>query len=127
MAARLHLDTHAVVWLHEGDLEKFGTQARQELEARSLAYSPALLLELQFLFEIGRIGTSPASILADLSQEIGLEVCSQNYLAVMRAACLEGWTRDPFDRAIVAQARLSKAPLLTRDRKIRQNYPAAFW
>ncbi len=127
MATRLYLDTHGVVWLHQGELDKFGQQARQALENSPLLYAPALLLELQFLFEIGRIGVGPAAILADLQQEIGLTACTHSYLSVMQAACLEDWTRDPFDRAIVAQARLSRSPLLTRDRKIQEHYSAAFW
>ena len=127
MAARLHLDTHVVVWLHAGDLDKFSSTALLALEASPLVYAPALLLELQYLFEIGRISPQPATILADLGREIGLEACTLPYLAVMQAACAEAWTRDPFDRAIAAQARLSQSRLLTRDRKILAHYSAAFW
>jgi PIN domain nuclease of toxin-antitoxin system len=37
------------------------------------------------------------------------------------------WTRDPFDRLIVAQAAVRDAPLLTKDRAIRRRYRAAVW
>ncbi|MEI9811179.1 MAG: hypothetical protein WDO18_00250 [Acidobacteriota bacterium] len=37
----------------------------------------------------------------------------------------ERWTRDPFDRMIVAQARLAKAHLITRDTIIQTHYPKA--
>jgi len=37
------------------------------------------------------------------------------------------WTRDPFDRLIVSQARLADVPLLTRDRTIHTHYPRAIW
>ena len=126
LAAQLHLDTHAVVWLHQGDLSVFSSRAQRALEKSALLYAPALLLELQFLFEIGRIVAQPNTILSDLYREIDLQVCSQPYLDVMQAACLESWTRDPFDRAIVAQARRSECPLLTRDRKILDHYPKTF-
>ena len=62
-----------------------------------------------------------------MSTRIDLQVCAQSYFDVMQAACSESWTRDPFDRAIVAQARRMDCPLLTRDRKIRDNYSKAFW
>ncbi len=127
MATRLYLDTHAVVWLHQGDLTKFSRSALRVLEDSALVYSPAVLLELQFLAEIGRIAPSPEAILTDLRQDIGLEVGTELYLDVMRWACRESWTRDPFDRAIVAHARMSECTLLTRDRKIQERYEAAFW
>lgn len=127
MATRLHLDTHAVVWLHSGELEKFSPNAKRDLERFDLVCSPIVQLELQYLLEIGRLTTPHQTILDDLRQDIGLQICSMPYLDVIKAACLESWTRDPFDRTIVAQARTNKEPLLTRDRKITEHYAAAFW
>ena len=37
------------------------------------------------------------------------------------------WTRDVFDRLIVAQAALDGAALVTTDRAIRKHYPKAVW
>jgi PIN domain nuclease of toxin-antitoxin system len=37
------------------------------------------------------------------------------------------WTRDPFDRLIVAQALLHDAPLITKDEHIRRHYAGALW
>ncbi|MBT9584250.1 PIN domain-containing protein [bacterium] len=127
MATRLHLDTHVVVWLHQGDLEKFSERGAQAIEKHPLVYSPIVLLELRYLFEIGRIAICEDAILADLRQQIGLEVCTSSHLEVTRAACQEDWTRDPFDRTIVAQARMAACPLLSRDRKIQDHYSSAFW
>ena len=45
----------------------------------------------------------------------------------MELAAEETWTRDPFDRVIVAQARLRGAPLLTKDRAIHAGYERAIW
>ena len=39
----------------------------------------------------------------------------------------ESWTRDPFDRMIVAQAALREAPLLTKDRVLHEHYDRAVW
>lgn len=127
MATRLYLDTHAVVCLHQGDLSIFSATGLAALEASVLLYSPAVLLEIQYLFEIGRINPEPGAILDDLRHDVRLEACPLPYLQVMKAACLEGWTRDPFDRSIVAQARYVDGRLLSRDRLIRESYSAAFW
>jgi len=37
------------------------------------------------------------------------------------------WTRDPFDRLIVAHAAANDARLLTKDEKIRRHYKRAVW
>ncbi len=127
MAARLYLDTHAIVWLHQGELAKFSRSACDMMENAALVYSPIVMFELQYLKEIGRLIPSPKTILTDLRRDIGLEVCTQPYVAVMEAACTESWTRDPFDRTIVAQARLQSSPLISRDHNVQKNYSAATW
>ncbi len=38
-----------------------------------------------------------------------------------------GWTRDVFDRLIVAEAEASDFVLITKDEKIRANYEKAVW
>ncbi len=37
------------------------------------------------------------------------------------------WTRDPFDRLIVGHAAVDDELLLSKDRKILENYPFARW
>ena len=39
----------------------------------------------------------------------------------------QDWTRDTFDRLIVAQAKTRDASLLTKDRTILEHYPHAVW
>jgi len=46
---------------------------------------------------------------------------------VAGAAVRQSWARDPFDRIIVAQAALRRAPLITRDADIRADYDRALW
>lgn len=84
-------------------------------------------LELQYLKETGRLGDSPAQVLSSLYQEIGLRVCAAPFQEIVERAYLESWTRDPFDRLIVAQARLMQAPLASKDRRIRAHYGEAIW
>jgi PIN domain nuclease of toxin-antitoxin system len=46
---------------------------------------------------------------------------------IARHARLLGWTRDPFDRFIVAHALASNAILLTADKTIRERCSQALW
>jgi PIN domain nuclease of toxin-antitoxin system len=46
---------------------------------------------------------------------------------VTAIAATLGWTRDPFDRVIVAHALADDLPLLTRDERIRRHCPLARW
>ena len=85
-------------------------------------------LELQYLSEIGRVRLGAHDILDKLRVEIGLAVCERPFPDVIAIANGEGWTRDPFDRVIVAQARSNGvAPLLTADEKVRANYVNGVW
>jgi PIN domain nuclease of toxin-antitoxin system len=46
---------------------------------------------------------------------------------VVQAALQEKWTRDPFDRLIVAHAKAAHAPLLTVDQTITKHYERAVY
>ena len=89
--------------------------------------SPVVELELTYLHEISRINCNALTILDSLRREIGLETCTQPFAAVIGAALPLDWTRDPFDRIIVAQAAHRESPLLTADQNIRNHYSAAVW
>ena len=84
-------------------------------------------LEIQYLNEIGRVTYPAISILDSLGSSLGLSVCNAPFSAIVKAAEGLTWTRDPFDRLIVAQASLLEAPLLPKDEKIRAHYPKATW
>ena len=124
----IYLDTHAAIWLAEGKTELFGIASLAALEAESvIRISPMVALELQFLHEIGRLTVPGGEVLRILGEAIALTVCQAPFPAVSQAALGESWVRDPFDRIIVAQARLSQSPLITKDRLIRTNYPLTVW
>ncbi len=67
------------------------------------------------------------TIVGALAGEIGLQVCDQPFSRVAAAAIGENWTRDPFDRIIVGQARLHGLPLASKDAHIKAHYPKAVW
>lgn len=128
MAPVIYLDTHVVAWLHGSGDRLLSPGAVRRIEgADEIRISPMVRLELQYLYEIGRVG-QPATIALDaLQAALGLRVCDAPFPAVARAAEGETWTRDPFDRMIVAQAALREAPLLTKDRILHQHYDRAVW
>jgi len=124
----LYLDTHIVVWLRQKELEKFSPKALEAIEqAGQLFVSPMVELELKFLHEIGRISDTPYNILGDLGAMIGLKIDDHSLSEVIQKAMLIDWTRDPFDRIIVAHAMSQERKLLTKDEKILSCFQDAVW
>lgn len=123
----IRLDTHVVVWLYTGETEKLSAVVVDSIEQHLPIVSPMVQLELTYLHEIGRLGVSGAEIVGDLRERIGLQLSDASLTAVVQAAASLGWTRDPFDRMIVADALVASARLLTRDATITANSPLALW
>jgi len=122
-----YLDTHVVIWLYDADVGKLSKMATERIQEDELFISPAVILELQFLHEIQRLRRTGPSIVAALSDDIGLSVCGLPFQAVVDNALDQTWVRDPFDRMIVAHAGANEAPLITKDLKIRHHYKRAVW
>jgi len=127
MAGVIRLDTHVVVWLYVGDVERLSPRAIDALESNDLVVSPIVQLELSFLYEIGRLRVGGADIIGDLRERIGLHVSEVPTSALVNAATPLSWTRDPFDRLIVADATVAATDLLTKDETIRSNVSIARW
>lgn len=123
----IYLDTHVAVWLYAGTADKFTSLAKALINQHALYISPVVRLELQYLFEIQRISDDSVKILTELSQRIDLRVCEKKFDAIVTQALTVSWTRDPFDRLIVAHAGLHENILLSKDHNILKNYPFAKW
>ncbi len=121
------LDTHCVVFLHAGETGLFGETVRHLLDTEDLFISPMVLLELQYLHEIGRIQFDGETIIRELRGDIGLRILDRRWQDVCTKATELSWTRDPFDRMISAQALIEGQRLLTKDRTIREHCSLAFW
>jgi PIN domain nuclease of toxin-antitoxin system len=123
-----YLDTHVVFWLCENRLNRISGAALDALNQNDLLISPMVSIELAFLYEIGRSTRVPQDILRQLREQVGLLVCDHPFADVAEVATFESWTRDPFDRMIVAQAKANGyAPLVTADEDVRKNYARAVW
>lgn len=123
----VYLDTHIVMWLHDGLLEKLSPKARETIEQGRIMASLLVELELQYLKEIGRIRPKPSQIMAALAKDIGLETGKTPLEEIVKCACKLEWTRDPFDRLIVGEAVAASALLITRDQNILRNFDGAVW
>ena len=124
---RALLDTHAAVFLYEGRGEIFGAAARNLLERATLHVSPLVRLELGFLREVGKLTVEPDLLLGALAADCGVTPTSDALDALVPLAQPLAWTRDPFDRLLVATALLHQVPLITRDARIQENFAGAVW
>jgi PIN domain nuclease of toxin-antitoxin system len=127
MAAITHCDTHTVLWLYAGEIDRFSNKAKDALENFDIMISPMVRLEMQFLFEIHRINEKPERIFKSLVADFGVRICNDPFESVIEAAEAIHWTRDPFDRLIVAQATLAHSPLISKDDAIRSHYKYSIW
>ena len=123
----VYLDTHVLLWLYAGDIEKFPAGVRRAIDDNDVLASPAAILELELLHEIGRLRPTATKLAGVLAASIGLRVCELPFWTVVEYGLKEKWVRDPFDRLIVANAKAAGAPLVTKDEKIHKHYSSALW
>ncbi len=123
----IYLDTHVVAWLYAGLAARLSPEAQDMINQNDLYLSPIVILELQYLYEIGRTTAAGRDVIEGLTQHIGLKVCDEPFPLIIAQAAEQTWTRDPFDRIIVAHAALRQHTLVTKDQHIRAHYPLAFW
>lgn len=117
------IDTHALVWLIEGD-RKLGLHAKGHIDVArtesSVAVPAVVPWEIGLLTARGKLEltldplrwielvlATPGFSLAPLEPEIAI-----------RSACLDWRHRDPADRMMVATTLVHDATLLTADEKI---------
>lgn len=107
------LDTNAIIWIVTNH-----RRGRALLrQSAGLSISPASLLELAMLVSLGRLRVC----LADVIEDDRWGVDDPPSVEWFTRASDESWTRDPFDRLIVAHARLRRARLATGDGAILQH------
>jgi len=123
----IYIDTHIVVWLYAGLIEKLSGQIKELINENEIYISTIVRLELQYLYEIQRITDESNTVVSDLSNRLGLKVCDKNFNSIIGHALEITWTRDPFDRIITANADLNNNILVTKDQNILDNYTNAKW
>ena len=115
------LDTNALVWTlshHARSKPLFAPPAR-------LYVSPVALLELAYLVEVGRVRLTVPGGIERLSEDPRFTLDDPPMWPLFRAAFGLSWTRDPFDRLIVAHAASRRFRLATGDRHLLEHLPAS--
>jgi PIN domain nuclease of toxin-antitoxin system len=115
---RLLLDTHAALWWLADD-ERLGPNAVEYLTdgSNEVLLSAAVVWEVAIKRALGKLEV-PDDFAATLlgAGAVGLPVTLQHASAV---AELPTHHRDPFDRMLVAQARIERAVLVSQDDALR--------
>jgi PIN domain nuclease of toxin-antitoxin system len=112
---RLILDTHVILWwLADDTAISDDTKSMIDTEL-DVFVSAATLWEVSIKTSLGKLGPVdlPERILASGLRE--LPITAMHAIAAGR---LPGIHRDPFDRMLIAQAKMEGLTLLTRDEQI---------
>ena len=112
------LDTHAFLWAMM-DEPRLSTRAREVLKdgAITLVLSVASVWEVMLKVQAGklRLPDAPGRYLEDRANLFGMERLPIELRHVQQLEALPMHHRDPFDRLLIAQARVEGLPILTAD------------
>jgi PIN domain nuclease of toxin-antitoxin system len=123
----VYLDTHIVVWLYAGLVEKITKSAKKAIDDCDVFISQMVRLELEYLYEIGRVKVRPATIVKSLSKALNLRVSDVPFNQIIEQALRIKWTRDVFDRLLVAEAAAKECSFISADENIRSNFKRTVW
>ena len=120
-------DTHALIHHLTGRKTRLGRSARRTFDrvergVDNLLVPFTVLEELMLLSEAGKIRlTLPfRDLVVSFAQADNFDLGVNDTQILLEAAALVG-IKDPYDRMIVAQARVAGLPLLTGDARIQQS------
>ena len=113
----LLLDSHVLIWLLRGD-GRLGSKTQELLVSQHpVYYSAVSVLELTIKALMGRIDL-PNTLSAALEEEGLRQMPLTGEHAELLADFPELLGHDPFDRALVAQARAENLTFVTADRRL---------
>ena len=120
--SRVHLDTHALLWLLEESPalgRKAQGLARDALSSDALAVSAIVFWEATMLVEKGRLRLAePPDQWRQIVLGIGITELPVDGKIGVAAVSLRGLHPDPADRMIVATAMAEGATLVTADQRV---------
>ena len=110
---RVLLDTHLVLWALAAP-ERLPGAAHRLIERADVYVSAASIWEISIKTSLGKLSADPREVLAALDPAgfLPLPIAAEH---AARVADLPPVHRDPFDRLLVAQARVEPMRLLTTD------------
>ena len=116
------LDTHVWLWL-QASPERIEPATLSQLEdvGNELLLSAASSWEIAIKCAIGRLElpVAPNEYVESRMAQSGTRGLPVQHRHALHVATLPLYHRDPFDRLLVAQARIEEAVLVTTDRQIR--------
>jgi PIN domain nuclease of toxin-antitoxin system len=116
MAQRILLDSNVLIWWAEGN-PRIGPRLRVQIENRPLAFaSLASAWEIAIKSSIGRLRL-PLGF-DEFLDRFGFELLPIRLDHIREIETLPFHHRDPFDRMLVAQARIEGLQIITRDRHL---------
>lgn len=114
------LDTHVFLWILSGSKRLKELKGLKDFPFWTL--SPVSLLELKFLEESDRLSLDVPAILLQLQRDERFKIDAPSLEEVFLKAFDFSWTRDPFDRLLVAHSEHRSLPFATCDGLIREHY-----
>lgn len=116
----LLLDTHFLIWLvlDSKRLANFPWLDRY----RPWGVSPVSFLEIQFLAEVGRLSVSNPGFTNTVTNDRRFILDDISLDTLVGHALRLDWTRDPFDRLLVAHSLARRVSFCTTDRTIRSHH-----
>ena len=88
----------------------------------SILGSPVSLLEIQFLHEIGRLKVDRVALAEALAADPRFTIDDISLSVLIDSAVTVDWTRDPFDRLLVAHSLARRLEFCSADRMIRTHH-----
>jgi PIN domain nuclease of toxin-antitoxin system len=110
---KLLLDTQIMLWWLLGD-SRLGQETRDLMGTSACVVSVASIWEVAIKHRLGKLAVDPASF-RDESLVAGATLLAVNDAHVIETARLPGIHSDPFDRLIIAQARIEGLVAVSTD------------
>jgi PIN domain nuclease of toxin-antitoxin system len=116
------LDTHIFLWLQTDPARLRGRRSIVEDRANTLLLSAASAWEIAIKYALGRLDLPdpPADYVPERLRLLDGETVPIEHRHALAVAELPLLHRDPFDRVLIAQARLLDVPIMTADPRIAQ-------
>lgn len=115
------LDTHAFLWL-AGDDDRLSDRVRELAldTSNQLSLSVASIWELAIKASLGklRLDVGLGELVESQKAALGLTLWRIEAAHALEVETLEYHHRDPFDRLLVAQARVERIVIVSRDRRL---------
>lgn len=125
MSDQLLLDTHVVLWWRAND-SRLTLTARDAIAAASLVFvSAASAWEIAIKSALGRVRL-PQSF-ADGAQQSGFIELPISFQHAQAVEFLPAHHSDPFDRMLLAQAKVERLVIVTHDRRFEPYGQAILW